>query len=75
MTTTPTTAASVYQQLRTHLAELKLADAAEALPAVLDQAIRDARRKGLERARSNRIATRRKLRHTTHRKTPTDVVN
>lgn len=39
------------------------------------QAIRDARRKGLERARSNRIATRRKLRHTTHRKTPTDVVN
>ncbi|WP_179873323.1 hypothetical protein [Microcella indica] len=39
------------------------------------QAIRDARRKGLERARSNRIATRRKLRHTTHRETPNDVVN
>lgn len=47
MTTTPTTtstaapaasAASIYQQLRTHLQELKLADAAEALPSVLDQA-------------------------------------
>lgn len=31
-------AASVYQQLRGHLAELKLADAAEALPQVLDEA-------------------------------------
>ncbi|WP_405219010.1 IS21-like element helper ATPase IstB [Agrococcus sp. Ld7] len=42
MTTTTTvtakTAASTYQQLRGHLAELKLADAAEALPSVLDQA-------------------------------------
>ena len=40
MTTTPTTttAASVYQELRSHLAELKLADAAAALPGVLDQA-------------------------------------
>jgi DNA replication protein DnaC len=38
MTTTTPTAASVYQQLRSHLTELKLADAAEALPAVLDQA-------------------------------------
>ncbi|WP_394289538.1 IS21-like element helper ATPase IstB [Microbacterium sp.] len=39
-TTTPTTttAASVYQQLRTHLADLKLTDAADALPKVLDQA-------------------------------------
>jgi DNA replication protein DnaC len=37
-TTTTATAASVYQQLRGHLAELKLADAADALPAVLDQA-------------------------------------
>ena len=37
MTTTPTTA-SVYQQLRGHLTELKLADAAEALPGILDQA-------------------------------------
>jgi DNA replication protein DnaC len=35
---TPASAASVYQQLRTHLAELKLHDAAEALPGVLDQA-------------------------------------
>ncbi|GFG55317.1 hypothetical protein MAGR_67580 [Mycolicibacterium agri] len=34
----PTAAASRYQQLRSHLAELKLAAAAEALPAVLDQA-------------------------------------
>ena len=34
----PATAASVYQQLRSHLAELKLHDAAQALPAVLDQA-------------------------------------
>jgi len=33
-----TTPASVYQQLRDHLTELKLADAAAALPAVLDQA-------------------------------------
>ena len=49
MTATPRTAkaprttagaspASTYQQLRTHLAELKLHAAAEALPAVLDQA-------------------------------------
>ena len=46
LTTTQTTAtpvttatpASVYQQLRGHLTELKLADAAEALPRVLDQA-------------------------------------
>jgi len=38
MTPTNTTAASVYQQLRGHLTELKLADAADALPAVLDQA-------------------------------------
>ena len=41
MTTTATatkTAAAVYQQLRGHLLELKLADAADALPAVLDQA-------------------------------------
>ena len=37
MTTTPTTA-SVYQQLKGHLDELKLADAAEALPGILDQA-------------------------------------
>lgn len=37
MTTTPTTA-SAYQQLRGHLTELKLADAAEALPGILDQA-------------------------------------
>ena len=33
-----TTPASVYQQLRGHLTELKLADAADALPRVLDQA-------------------------------------
>jgi DNA replication protein DnaC len=32
------TPASVYQQLRGHLTELKLADAADALPRVLDQA-------------------------------------
>jgi DNA replication protein DnaC len=38
MTTTTTTPASVYQQLRGHLTDLKLADAAEALPALLDQA-------------------------------------
>jgi hypothetical protein len=31
---TPASAASVYQQLRSHLAELKLHDAAEALPGV-----------------------------------------
>ena len=39
-TTAPTSksAASVYQQLRGHLTDLKLADAAEALPRVLDQA-------------------------------------
>ncbi len=37
-TTTPATAASIYQQLRGHLADLKLADAADALPSVLDQA-------------------------------------
>lgn len=37
MTTTPTTA-TVYQQLKGHLDELKLADAAEALPGILDQA-------------------------------------
>ena len=37
-TTMTTTPASVYQQLRGHLTELKLADAAEALPSVLDQA-------------------------------------
>ena len=40
-TTTPVTTAtpaSVYQQLRGHLTELKLADAADALPSVLDQA-------------------------------------
>jgi len=40
-TATPVTAAtpaSVYQQLRGHLTELKLADAADALPSVLDQA-------------------------------------
>jgi len=34
----PSTAASRYQALRSHLAELKLTAAAEALPAVLDQA-------------------------------------
>ena len=42
MTLTTTTAAktdaSTYQQLRTHLVDLKLADAADALPKVLDQA-------------------------------------
>jgi DNA replication protein DnaC len=37
-TKTTTTAAAVYQQLRGHLQDLKLADAAEALPKVLDQA-------------------------------------
>lgn len=34
----PTAAASRYQQLRSHLSELKLTAAAEALPSVLDQA-------------------------------------
>jgi len=38
MTTTTATATSVYQQLRSHLTDLKLADAADALPKVLDQA-------------------------------------
>lgn len=41
MTTTTTAtkaAASTYQQLRNHLVDLKLADAADALPKVLDQA-------------------------------------
>jgi len=37
-TTTTQTPASIYQQLRGHLTELKLADAAAALPSVLDQA-------------------------------------
>ena len=37
-TMTAATAASIYQQLKGHLAELKLADAADALPRVLDQA-------------------------------------
>jgi len=37
-TMTPATSASIYQQLKGHLAELKLTDAAEALPRVLDQA-------------------------------------
>lgn len=36
--TTTKAAATVYQQLKDHLSELKLADAAEALPAILDQA-------------------------------------
>ena len=36
--TSTNTAASTYQQLRTHLVDLKLADAADALPKVLDQA-------------------------------------
>ncbi len=40
-TESPSAAASRYQQLRSHLAELKLAAAAEALPAVLDQATAD----------------------------------
>ncbi|WP_422115746.1 IS21-like element helper ATPase IstB [Brachybacterium sp. UNK5269] len=35
---TPTTTASIYQQLRGHLTELKLADAVKALPGILDQA-------------------------------------
>ena len=35
---TTATPASIYQQLRGHLTELKLADAADALPSVLDQA-------------------------------------
>jgi len=37
-TMTAATSASIYQQLKGHLAELKLAAAAEALPRVLDQA-------------------------------------
>jgi DNA replication protein DnaC len=37
-TMTAATPASIYQQLKGHLAELKLADAAEALPRILDQA-------------------------------------
>lgn len=37
-TMTAATSASIYQQLKGHLAELKLADAAAALPRVLDQA-------------------------------------
>ena len=39
-TTAPTSksATSVYQQLRTHPVDLKLTDAAEALPRVLDEA-------------------------------------
>lgn len=37
-TTTTTTAASLYQQLRGHLTDLKLTDADDALPRVLDQA-------------------------------------
>ena len=38
-------------------------------------AIRKARDHGLKRARANRIATHRQLRHTTHTETPADVVN
>ncbi|MFD6677827.1 AAA family ATPase, partial [Rhodococcus zopfii] len=38
MTTPDTTTASLYQRLRGHLATLKLHDAAEALPSVLDRA-------------------------------------
>ena len=37
-TATTLTPASIYQQLKSHLTELKLVDAAEALPRVLDQA-------------------------------------
>ena len=37
-TTTAAASASIYQQLKGHLAELKLTDAAEALPRILDQA-------------------------------------
>ena len=37
-TMTAATPASIYQQLKGHLAELKLADAADALPRILDQA-------------------------------------
>ena len=36
--TTTTSSESLYQQLRGHLTELKLADAADALPSILDQA-------------------------------------
>ncbi|MBX4171645.1 MULTISPECIES: IS21-like element helper ATPase IstB [Rhodococcus] len=39
--TTPTNTASLYQRLRGHLATLKLHDAAEALPSVLDRAQKD----------------------------------
>ncbi len=38
MTTAAASSASIYQQLKGHLAELRLADAAEALPRILDQA-------------------------------------
>ena len=37
-TMTAATSASIYQQLKGHLTELKLADAADALPRILDQA-------------------------------------
>jgi len=37
-TMTPAASASIYQQLKGNLAELKLTDAAEALPRILDQA-------------------------------------
>ena len=37
-TMTAASSASIYQQLKSHLTELKLADAADALPRVLDQA-------------------------------------
>jgi hypothetical protein len=37
-TESPSAAVSRYQQLRSHLTELKLVAAAEALPSVLDQA-------------------------------------
>lgn len=37
-TMTPATSSSIYQQLKGHLTELKLVDAADALPRVLDQA-------------------------------------
>lgn len=40
-TTVNTTSASLYQRLRGHLATLKLHDAAEALPSVLDRAQKD----------------------------------
>ena len=54
-TTATTTAASVYQQLRGHLTDLKLADAADALPAVLvDDDDSRARRRGRGGARAPR---------------------